>query len=345
MIVDDEPWNRDIIRAFGQWEQWGMEIVSEADDGAEAIQIIQQLEPHIVITDMRMPGIDGTKLMQYIAEHYSHIQTIVVSGYDDFEYARQALKHNAVEYLLKPIDAAELNDVLVKCKSTIEALRLANSNPMLDIELAYTFHSYRQKMTAIFEQLDQDQLDKLFEQVKVDFGKISNQTVNKKIMDEWILLLKQQIENFSIDIDSVYIQYKPTNMDELLMYVQNQFTDALQALIIQRKYKNKLPIQEVKKYIKAHAFEVIMLEMLASKFYVSKEYLSKFFKQEYGISITDYILQLRMEMAHHHLIESKLSIKEIGELVGYEDISYFYRVFRKHFGIAPGEMRKSLGLK
>lgn len=345
IIVDDESWNRDIIRAFGLWEQWGMEVVGEASDGDEAISLIDQCHPHIVITDMKMPGVAGTQLMQYISMNYPHTSTIVISGYDDFEYARQAIKYNAVEYLLKPIDAVELNAVLERCKTNIEELSMANSNPILDIELSYTFHSYAKRMAVVFEQLDQAQLDKLFEQVTVDFENVNNEHVHGQLLEQWIAILNQLINDFSIQLEVVNVQFVPAQMNELIIYVHNQFTNALLALIMQRKYKNKLPIQEVKKYITIHANDNITLEEIASKFYVSREYLSKIFKQEYGINITDYIVQLRMELAHYHLTESDQSIKDIAELVGYEDISYFYRVFRKHFGIAPGEMRKSTGLK
>lgn len=345
IIVDDEPWNRDLIRTFGQWEQWGMEIIGEANDGEEAINLIHQCHPHIVITDMKMPGVTGTQLMQYILAHYPDTKTIVISGYDDFEYARQALKYNAVEYLLKPIDAQELNDVLERCKADIVALSMSNSDPMLDIELSYTFHSYEKQITAIFEQLDQGQLDKLFEQIAVDFAQINKEHVYDKLLEQWITILNKHINDFSIQIELINAQIIPSKMNELLSYVHNQYTTTLQALIMQRKYKNKLPIQEVKKYITIHANDNISLEEIAGKFYVSKEYLSKIFKQEYGVTITDYIVQLRMELAYYHLTESELSIKEISETVGYEDVSYFYRVFRKYFGVAPGEMRKSTGLK
>ena len=345
IIVDDEPWNRDLIRAFGAWEQRAMEIVGEANNGVEAIDLIQQCHPHIVITDMKMPGVTGTQLMQYISAHYPNTLTIVISGYDDFEYARQAIKYSAVEYLLKPIDAQELNDVLERCKVTIEALKIANSDPILDVELSYTFHSYKKQIIAIFEQLDQEQLDKLFMQVAVDFEQINSGNVYDQLLDQWIAILHELINEFSIQLEMVNAHAVPSTMNELLSYVQHQYTTALQALIMQRKYKNKLPIQEVKKYITTHANDTITLEEIASKFYVSKEYLSKIFKQEYGINITDYIVQLRMELAQYHLTESDQSIKEIAEIVGYEDVSYFYRVFRKHFGIAPGEMRKSTGLK
>ncbi|HIW33977.1 MAG TPA: response regulator [Candidatus Paenibacillus intestinavium] len=345
IIVDDERWNRDLIRAFGQWEQLGLEIVGEANNGEEAINLMEQFEPHIVITDMKMPGVTGTQLMQYISAHYPNVLTIVISGYDDFEYARQAIKYSAVEYLLKPIDAMELNDVLERCKENIVELSMINLNPILDIELSYTFHSYEKQITTIFEQLDQGQLDKLFQQVAVDFEQINNENVYDKLLEQWIVILHQLINDFSIQLELVNAQVIPATMNELLHDVHQQYTTALQALIIQRKYKNKLPIQEVKKYITTHANNNITLEEIASRFYVSKEYLSKIFKQEYGVNITDYIVQLRMELAHYHLTESAQSIKEIAELVGYEDVSYFYRVFRKHFGIAPGEMRKSTGLK
>ncbi len=90
-----------------------------------------------------------------------------------------------------------------------------------------------------------------------------------------------------------------------------------------------------------HYTEPVTLEQLARAFFVSKEYLSKMFKQEYGRNVTDYMLHLRMVKAKEWLLDESIPIKAIAEMAGYEDITYFYRVFKKHFGIAPGEMRKN----
>jgi two-component system response regulator YesN len=99
---------------------------------------------------------------------------------------------------------------------------------------------------------------------------------------------------------------------------------------------------EIKEYIDRNLTDsYISLEVLANKFFVSKEYLSKAFKNTYGCNITEYIISHRMEHARKLLISNELQIKSIAQMVGYEDVSYFYRVFKKYFKLSPGEMRSN----
>ncbi|MFC6333449.1 response regulator [Paenibacillus septentrionalis] len=334
MLVDDEPWNREIVKRFGAWEELNMKIVCEADDGAEAIAYLQQHSLQLVITDMKMPGVDGGKLMEYIREHYPDMQLIVISGYDDFEYARKALRCNAVEYMLKPIDGAALNEALRKCREVLQ-----QQQAVVDVSLVYVMDAYKRSIEQTFQKLQAEQLEQLFIQMEAKWVKQQlPASLRQQLMDELLRFAQELSEkhNLALAVQPKTDALLRLEWDELTAF----FMQLLQQLIEQRKYKTKLNLLDVKSYIEQHAKEPLMLEELAGVFFVSKEYLSKQFKQELGISVTDYIMQLRMEEARLKIEEGKLSIKEIAESIGYEDISYFYRVFRKYFGIAPGEMRK-----
>jgi two-component system, response regulator YesN len=116
----------------------------------------------------------------------------------------------------------------------------------------------------------------------------------------------------------------------------------IEYMINLNKKKKRVNLQEIKEYIDRNfADSHISLEILANKFFVSKEYLSKAFKNTYGCNITEYIVSRRMEQAKKLLQDNELQIKSIAQMVGYEDVSYFYRVFKKYFKISPGEMRSS----
>lgn len=121
LIVDDERPARQVIMALGDWHGYGIEKPLEAGDGSTALKLIGQMKPDIVFVDIGMPCMDGLSLM----EQASHIQPetifIVISGYDDFEYARRSIRYNVVEYLLKPVIEAELNGAISRA---VEALRL-----------------------------------------------------------------------------------------------------------------------------------------------------------------------------------------------------------------------------
>ncbi|MBC7960244.1 MAG: response regulator, partial [Vallitaleaceae bacterium] len=100
VIIDDEVWSRNIIRSLGNWETLGIEIVGEAEDGERGLSLIRDTQPDIIITDMNMPNIDGVSLLKSLSEELIEAKIIVISGHDDFEYMKQAIRSKAFEYLL-----------------------------------------------------------------------------------------------------------------------------------------------------------------------------------------------------------------------------------------------------
>ena len=112
MIADDEHMVRRTIRAVGKWEENGMEIIGEARNGIEALEIIKKEKPEVLFLDMRMPGLSGSEILERLGEREEKPIVVIVSGYDDFEYARKALKYGAMDYILKPIERNVFNKVL-----------------------------------------------------------------------------------------------------------------------------------------------------------------------------------------------------------------------------------------
>ncbi len=101
MIVDDEMLARAGLRSLIDWNAHGYELVGEADNGQKALELIEQLKPSIVLTDARMPVMDGVELIRECAERGTDTRFIVLSAYGDYDYVRNALKYGAVDYLLK----------------------------------------------------------------------------------------------------------------------------------------------------------------------------------------------------------------------------------------------------
>jgi two-component system, response regulator YesN len=112
IIIDDEKHVRDGLLLLAEWEKHGIHTILEAEDGNEAIQLISEHNPSIIFTDMRMPKRDGISLLKWIHASDLMSKTIVVSGYDDFEYMRNAIYYKSFDYILKPIDPEILNDTL-----------------------------------------------------------------------------------------------------------------------------------------------------------------------------------------------------------------------------------------
>jgi two-component system response regulator YesN len=117
MIVDDEPYIRQGLKILINWEQHGFVICEEAANGTEAVKKLEQAEVDLIITDIKMPGMDGIELIEYTQEHISkNIKFIILSGFYEFEYAKKAIKYDVADYVLKPVQKDELLKVLEEYK-------------------------------------------------------------------------------------------------------------------------------------------------------------------------------------------------------------------------------------
>ncbi|WP_219837487.1 helix-turn-helix domain-containing protein [Paenibacillus sp. R14(2021)] len=120
MVVDDEYWGRKSIVKMINELSADVGVIAEAKHGDEALELIRINKPHIIVTDMNMPVMNGEKLLEVLYTQYSEIRVIVISGYSQFEYLKAALKYQACEYVLKPVSVTELGQAVAKA---IEASR------------------------------------------------------------------------------------------------------------------------------------------------------------------------------------------------------------------------------
>lgn len=108
MIIDDEETIREGMRSVINWEEHNCTIVAEAEDGDEGVQLITELKPDIILTDVRMPGLNGLEMISQIKELHQQCIIIILTGFREFEYAQQAVKLGAFRLILKPTNTDEL---------------------------------------------------------------------------------------------------------------------------------------------------------------------------------------------------------------------------------------------
>ena len=126
---DEEEVRKGIIRKI-DWQRLGFEVVGDAENGEDALEKIEQLEPDVVMTDIRMPYMDGLTLTAKIRQKYPSVKVLIFSGFDDFEYAQQAIKLNVTEYILKPVNVEELSEILNRVRENLdEELSLIHISP------------------------------------------------------------------------------------------------------------------------------------------------------------------------------------------------------------------------
>ncbi|MEK4008169.1 response regulator transcription factor [Paenibacillus sp. FSL H3-0333] len=127
LIIDDEEPLREAIHILGDWEGLGVSEVREATDGKAGLELLRRERFDLVLVDMKMPELSGAELLQIAEQEFPDLLLIVISGYNDFEYTRQAIRSKVVDYLLKPVNRTDLNHALRKAVGVLEAKRKRES--------------------------------------------------------------------------------------------------------------------------------------------------------------------------------------------------------------------------
>lgn len=146
ILAEDEEDVREGIIAQIDWAKYGFEVVEQAENGREAADAIDRLLPDVVVTDIQMPFMNGLQLAEWIRSRHPNTKIIILTGYDEFEYAQKAIKLQIDEYILKPFSAQELIDVLLKVRGAIE-------NEIAEKENVYLLSEhYRKSLPVLREQ-------------------------------------------------------------------------------------------------------------------------------------------------------------------------------------------------
>lgn len=218
LIVDDEMWVCKLIGSLINWEDYGYTIVGQAYDGNSALTMISELEPDIVFTDIRMPGMDGLALAQTATEMGVDTKFVIISGYSDFAYAKSALEQGVLDYLLKPVDPDELISLLTRIQP-----RLTNG-PVKEVQLREQLDKSRRQFKEQFllnyltdkTKLNNGSLsyvnteygthfsDGLFQalQFKLDEKMAVSSELNQSITAEMIDYLYEQLEGLCFDFSA-----------------------------------------------------------------------------------------------------------------------------------------------
>ncbi|MBP1999615.1 two-component system response regulator YesN [Paenibacillus shirakamiensis] len=120
ILVDDESDVREGLLHEIDWNSWGFEVIETAENGCEAMEMIERFQPDVVVTDIQMPFMNGLELSAWIREHYPATKIIILTGFEEFEYAQRAVKLQIDEYILKPFSSRELIDILLKVRAQID---------------------------------------------------------------------------------------------------------------------------------------------------------------------------------------------------------------------------------
>ena len=356
VIIDDEPWTREVIKQLADWEALGLEIAGEASDGEYGLELIRLTAPDIILTDVKMPHLNGIDLIEILRREDNDTPVIFISGYDDYNYIRSALKLSAQDYLLKPIKPEELNHQLNNCVKLLAGRREdkgETKNPelgFLDVRWASKFYTMRDNLLSSLNSSDSNVIKQKCTEIYQLISKNEEETLSKGNLVCIYYTLMNTLENFILSKDFVpkeilqnnhtsFVFSRDCSVEEMMEYIKNLYCIASEQIQEHYRNRNRLDISRIKKYMEEHYTEGITLELTAATYYVSKEYLSKTFKAATGKGFLEYLTELRMERAKELILDYKVPIKEVGEMIGYLDQAHFYKTFKRYFGKTPGEIR------
>ncbi|WP_234124025.1 response regulator transcription factor [Clostridium hydrogenum] len=349
MIVDDMEIVRLQLKRLKVWgEVSGFKIVDEARNGHEALLKLQKSKIDLIITDIRMPMVDGVELLEKVMKEKLAACVVLLSEYSEFEYARQGLVLGAFDYLVKPVNLNDISKLLKRAKLFIlekkeEEKKLRAYDPLLDVtqmlELFESGASIENLAYSIFDKLickedDKTRIYNLIERLPGEilkaiydnmpwFIKFSDTNCVKNLTDCDLNSLEKLRENYIGCI---------RNLESQIVYLY--FGKSYGSII------NKTSV-----FVLHNVENEVSLSAIASHLQMNKNYLCELFKKKTGISLLDYITKVKMERAKKLLTESEYKSYEIADRLGYNDSEYFSKLFKKYLGISPIQYRKQKTIK
>lgn len=356
LVVDDEPLERKAMRRVITEQVKELRLIGEAANGEEALKITAEEKPDIILMDIKMPKVDGLEATKKIINLYQEIKIIIITAYNEFNYAQQAIKYGAVDYLLKPVKPDKIVEVLRKLITEIEEERLYNQ---------LLSHCYNDSEESIqFHQEFFDREKKLYELVKQgDIQEVENfidrsLSLIREKKDYSFVKLKIRIIEFLVSLSRTINQEAEINIchfyfEELLSEAAElntvlQFIDWVKDKLKEVIKKIEAAYDEIDNdiikrainYIQNNFDQDLSLEEIAEVVHLNPSYLSHIFKEETGSGFSDYLTEIRLDKAQVLLKNSNQNITTIANQVGYKNANYFSQVFKKKFSLTPTEYRK-----
>jgi len=322
-----------------------------------ALSLMQEIMPDILITDVRMPFMDGIELSRESKKSMPWIKIIILSGHDEFEYAKQAIAIGVEDYLLKPVTSAKLMETLTEIADRIDKERRSNVENLIS---SMQDISAVNKMPLInFDKLPI--IDKLRYATKADAPRFVDDYLDSfdstaatsiiflyYIFMDILLSSSKIIEEFGGDAKEVLSEYfdagKMLKDDSGIEKIRALLTSLLECVIAFRDAATGSKYSEIivksQEYIKKnYSDKDISLHTVAKEVSISPNHFSTIFSRETGETFISYITGVRIEQAKKLLKTTQLRTSDVGYEVGYNDTQYFSYVFKKQTGMTPKEFR------
>lgn len=232
MIVDDEENIRNGLKLQVESLDLGLQVIALVENGETALEMIQQYRPELLFMDINMPGMNGLEVIKRIRETQQLCSIIIISGYDDFQFAREAIRQKVDFYLLKPVDDDELSEVCAQAVDNYKK-RLLEHNLLKQVQPSDS----NDILEYIQNHLDDPTLD--YDRLQNEFN-LSRSSISKLIKNATNQSLNEFITNQRIDLADAYLKnQKNATIKQIAMLCG--FTDPLYFSRVYKKIRGKAP--------------------------------------------------------------------------------------------------------
>jgi len=368
LLVDDETTARKLIGERIS-KIPNVTLAASLANGFSAKKYLLEHQVDIVITDIKMPLMDGLELAAFIKEYAPHCPIVIISGYDEFEYARQAIQYGVKEYLLKPIKFQKIVEVVEKLCNEVHARRESTLRQVYNEDIKLENQLYQMAVNGTLREAWSDMILKQMPQVGI-VVRVEAETIGmdareasikyKNILQEilhgyhvlrfrWrpgmyeFLLLREELkEHLSL---LAVPEYLGRVLEKNVVWTEvcnvNSIEELTEISISAKKEDKNEAILFACNYMKEHLSEPLTRYEVAANVYLSPSYFGHMFKKQMGIGYNEYLSELRVTKAKQ-LLKSNMAIRDVAVAVGFHDAKYFSDIFYKRTGYIPSEWRRAL---
>ncbi len=353
-LAEDEFVIREGIKKSIDWKNQGYEFVGDAADGELAYSMILKNQPDILITDIKMPFMDGLTLSRMIKAQFPWIEIILLTGYEDFEYAKEAIRIGVSSYLSKPISGERLLREIKLIADKIDNKTLKSADDEKEILSELDPRHIDRKRVKEFLRIGEEKDTDLFLTEFADA--LGKSTLQSTMLRQYIAMdiyfcVTDFIEN---ELCISKEDYECTLFASKLLESEKETFEYLKktintAIVLRKDNSidhNREVVNEVIGYIDEHySDEELSLNELADHVNFSPNHLSAIFRQQTGQTLIKYLTDYRMDKAKEMLISTGKKSNEIGSMVGYKDPHYFSHLFKKTQGMTTTQYRGRASLE
>lgn len=339
ILVDDDRMALDGISRMLHWDRFGGQLMGCATSGDEAVALLEQHHPDVVISDIRMPGMDGLDLACYLYEHCPDTRMILISGHGEFEYAQRALQYQVTDYILKPITRAKLN-------SLEERLAAISAELTADVPPWYACdEALRTRVSEALHKGDMAAMGELLISNDVFRSLSDRRDVLGIQLLNYLFLYQEELGKDRASLDAMRQKameeyWKLTTQQERLSYLATQYYDLMEYAENRKgEYANPIVAYCLQAIQDNYSDSNFNISNLADTLHLSLSYLSTVFKNATGQNISSFLSAKRLEQARALLRDVSIPIKDVCFSSGYDDPRYFAKFFKKHTGMTPSEFR------